>query len=159
MRIYPFGVSRNRLEQAIRETGSSARITDQLEDAEAVITLRNYYRRKPQAVRDAETRNLPIYVLRSNTVAQIEQCLAGIRENNGHHTDPVTSAIRETEDAITEVMSEDRQVELAPQNAYIRRLQHQMAQRYNLASRSHGREPYRRVRIFRDGEATFPLAE
>jgi stage III sporulation protein SpoIIIAA len=159
MRIYPFGVSRNRLEQAIRETGSAARVTDQLDEAEAVITLRNYYRRKPQAVRDAEARNLPIYVLRSNTVAQMEQCLGGIRENNGHHTDPVTTAIRETEDAITEVMSEDRPIELAPQNAYIRRLQHQMAQRYNLGSRSRGREPYRRVRIFRDSDAAMPYAE
>jgi predicted RNA-binding protein Jag len=44
----------------------------------------------------------------------------------------------------------DPSIELTAQNAYIRRLQHQLAQRYNLASRSTGREPYRRVRIFRD---------
>ena len=72
----------------------------------------------------------------------------------------MTAAIRETEDAITEVMSNDQAVDLAPQNAYIRRLQHQMAQRYNLASRSRGREPYRRVRISRDGEgSSFPFAD
>jgi len=157
LRLYPFGVSRSRLEQAIRETGSTARIVDQLEEGDAVLTLRPYYRRKPQAVRDAEARNLPIYVLKSNTVAQMEQCLAGIRENDGHHTDPVTTAIRETEDAITEVMSREQSIELAPQNSYIRRLQHQIAQRYNLASRSRGREPYRRVQIFRD--SPFPFAE
>jgi stage III sporulation protein SpoIIIAA len=157
LRLYPFGVSRNRLEQAIRETGSAARIVDQLDEGDAVLTLRPYYRRKPQAVRDAEARNLPIYVLKSNTVAQMEQCLAGIRENNGHQTDPVSTAIRETEDAITEVMSRDQSIELTPQNSYIRRLQHQMAQRYNLASRSRGREPYRRVQIFRD--SPFPFAE
>ena len=39
-------------------------------------------------------------------------------------------------------------VELSPQNAYIRRLQHQMAERANLVSRSRGREPYRRVRLY-----------
>jgi len=39
-------------------------------------------------------------------------------------------------------------VELAPQNAYIRRLQHQMAERFNLGSRSTGKEPRRRVRIY-----------
>ena len=44
----------------------------------------------------------------------------------------------------------DPSIELTPQNAYIRRLQHQMAQRYNLTSRSQGREPYRRVRIYRE---------
>jgi predicted RNA-binding protein Jag len=41
-------------------------------------------------------------------------------------------------------------VELSPQNAYIRRLQHQMAERANLVSRSRGREPYRRVRLYPD---------
>jgi hypothetical protein len=158
-RLYPFGVSRNRLEQAIRDTGSSARIVDQLEDADAMITLRNYYRRKPQAIRDAETKNLAIYVLKSNTIAQMEQSLNGLRDNNGRGADPVTAAMRETEDAITEVMSSDRQVELTPQNSYIRRLQHQMAQRYNLASRSRGREPYRHVSISRDGESQYPFVE
>jgi predicted RNA-binding protein Jag len=39
--------------------------------------------------------------------------------------------------------------ELPPANAYIRRLQHQMATRYNLLSRSRGKEPNRRVKIFR----------
>jgi hypothetical protein len=147
------------LEQAVRETGSTARIVDQLDEADVVLTLRNYYRRKPQAVRDAELRNLPIFVLKSNTIAQMEQCLIGLRDNSDRNADPVTTAIRETEDAITEVMSEDRAIELTPQNAYIRRLQHQMAQRYNLGSRSRGREPYRRVRIFRDGNGSFPWAE
>jgi predicted RNA-binding protein Jag len=46
-------------------------------------------------------------------------------------------------------------VELTPQNAYIRRLQHQMAQRYNLTSRSEGREPYRRVMIGREDDAWY----
>ena len=60
-------------------------------------------------------------------------------------------AIQETEDAITGMLNgADHSIELTPQNAYIRRLQHQMAQRYNLASRSQGREPYRRVRIYRE---------
>src|SRR6266496_2009448 len=81
-RIYPFGISRNRLEQAIRDTGSTARIVDQVEDADAMITLRNYYRRKPQAIRDAELRSLPIYVLKNNTISQMEQSLIGLRDNS-----------------------------------------------------------------------------
>jgi predicted RNA-binding protein Jag len=40
-------------------------------------------------------------------------------------------------------------VELEPQNSYIRRLQHQLADRYNLHSESRGDEPHRRVRISR----------
>ena len=61
-------------------------------------------------------------------------------------------AMQETEDAITNVLNgDDSAIELTPQNSYIRRLQHEMAQRYNLTSRSEGREPHRRVRISRDG--------
>jgi predicted RNA-binding protein Jag len=44
-------------------------------------------------------------------------------------------------------MSQDRPVELTPQSAYIRRLQHELAQRFNLNSTSRGKEPQRRVRI------------
>ena len=61
----------------------------------------------------------------------------------------MTNAIEETEAAITEALETGHPVELPPANAYIRRLQHQMAERYNLGSQSRGREPNRRVRIFR----------
>ena len=43
-----------------------------------------------------------------------------------------------------------RPMELSPQNAYIRRLQHQMAERNNLMSRSRGAEPNRRVELLPD---------
>jgi len=61
--------------------------------------------------------------------------------------DPVTEAMVEAEEAIHAVLAEDRPVELTPQRAYIRRLQHELAQRFNLTSQSRGREPQRRVRI------------
>ena len=117
------------------------------------MTLRSYFRRKPQALRDAEARGIPIYVLKTNTVAQMEQSLLSM-QGRGGATDvaaPAQYAMQEAEDAITTVLNDgDPSIELTPQNSYIRRLQHQLAQRYNLVSRSAGREPYRRVRIFRD---------
>jgi len=159
-RVYPFGISRKRLEQAIRETQARVAIADELQDADTVITLRSYFRRKPQALRDAEARGIPIYVLKTNTVVQMEQSLLSmaqhsmdggvIEDEGGSH---VTTAMQEAEDAIANVLNgDDARVDLAPQNAYIRRLQHQLAQRYNLASRSQGREPQRRVSISRDDE-------
>jgi stage III sporulation protein SpoIIIAA len=144
-RIYPFGISRRRLEQAIRQMGMAAAIVDHLGDADALFTLRSYYRRKPQLLRDAEERGVPIYVIRSNTVLQMEQCLLSMRSERGQ--DPVVTALQEAEEAIADVMKGRRSVELSPQNAYIRRLQHMLAQRYNLASRSLGQEPQRRVSI------------
>jgi stage III sporulation protein SpoIIIAA len=154
-RIYPFGISRKRLEQAIRETAASAAIAEELADADTVMTLRSYFRRKPQALRDAEARGLPIYVLKTNTVPQMEQSLLSMRQQTFVEGAPhVSHALQEAEDAITQMLNgAEEDVDLSPQNAYIRRLQHQLAQRYNLASRSHGREPYRRVRISREDRA------
>jgi hypothetical protein len=157
-RVYPFGVSRKRLEQAIRETGTRVAIAEEIGEADSVMTLRSYFRRKPQALRDAEARGLSIYVLKTNTVVQMEQSLLSMTQRgygNGASEEvpaaPVNYAIQETEDAITGMLNgAEQSIELTPQNAYIRRLQHEMAQRYNLTSRSQGREPYRRVRIYRE---------
>jgi len=144
-RVYPFGVSRQRLGQALRQTGFPGQIVEQLDDADAVITLRAYYRRKPQTLHDAEARGIPIYVVKSNTVFHLEHCLLSMRTEKAG--DPVVAALREAEEAIGQVLAGDGGVDLTPQNAYVRRLQHLLAQRYNLDSRSLGKEPYRHVRI------------
>jgi stage III sporulation protein SpoIIIAA len=154
--VYPFGVSRKRLEQAIRHTAASATISELLNDADVVVTLRSFFRRKPQALREAEARGLPIYVLKNNTVSQMEQSLLAMQGEGGRF-DPVAAAMHEAEKAVAEVMARDGEVELSPQNSYIRRLQHQLAQKYSLASRSLGREPQRRVTIYREnGPETEP---
>ncbi len=145
-RVYPFGISRKRLLQAMRDTGSGALLSERLDEADVVITDRSYYRRKPQALRDAESRGVPIYVLKSNTLLQMQQALISLQGSTGR-ADPVVDAIAEAEDAINAVMSQERPVELTPQGAYIRRLQHELAQRFNLNSTSRGKEPERRVRI------------
>ncbi|MCH7811339.1 MAG: AAA family ATPase [Chloroflexi bacterium] len=150
-RIYPFGVSRRRLEQAVRQTGAAVALAEHLTDADVVMTLRNYYRRKLPALREAEARGVPIYVLRANTVMQMEQCLLSMQTSGS--MDPLDRALDEAEDAALQVANGGRLVELAPQNAYIRRLQHQLAQQYSVSSRSTGREPQRRVRVFRGGDS------
>ena len=145
-KVYPFGISRKRLAQAIRDTGSGALLSERLDDADVVVTDRSYYRRKPLALREAEARGVPIYVLKSNTLLQMQQALISLQGSTGR-ADPVVDAMAEAEDAINAVMSQDRPVELTPQGAYIRRLQHELAQRFNLNSTSRGKEPQRRVRI------------
>jgi stage III sporulation protein SpoIIIAA len=163
LRIYPFGVSRARLEQAVGLLGVPVSLARDTGDADIVLTLKNYYKKKPPALRAAEGEGLPVYVLKSNTASQMQQILASIFElpptglaggaANGaaadSDEDPLTAALVETEEAITHVLESAEAVELPPANAYIRRLQHQMAERYNLGSQSRGREPNRRVRIYR----------
>jgi len=147
MSLFGFGVSRKRLEQAVRELGLPVTVARELDDADAVVTLRNYYRRKPSALRDAESNGVPIYVLKTNTILQMENLLASLFDLEA---DPSEAALRETAEAIGLVQASGQGVELLPQNAYIRRLQHQMAERHNLMSRSRGSEPNRRVELIPD---------
>jgi hypothetical protein len=149
MSLFAFGVSRKRLEQAVRELGVPVTVARELDDADAVVTLRNYYRRKPSALREAESNGIPIYVLKTNTIQQMQNMLASLFDLEA---DPSEAALRETAEAIGLVQASGRPMELLPQNAYIRRLQHQMAERNNLMSRSRGAEPNRRVELLPDEE-------
>jgi stage III sporulation protein SpoIIIAA len=147
LRVLPQGISRKRLEQAIRDLGLPVVIARDVDEADVVMTLRNEYKQKTPLLREAEERAMPIYVLKSNTIPQMQSSLTSIFSLE---IDPREAALRETEDAIEVVLSSSEAVELSPQNAYIRRLQHQMAERANLVSRSRGREPFRRVRLYPD---------
>jgi stage III sporulation protein SpoIIIAA len=145
LRVLPHGINRKRLEQAVKELQLPVLIARNSDEADVVMTLKNEYRQKTTGLREAEDHGLPIYVLKSNTIVQMEASLTSIFSLE---VDPREAALRETEEAIGLVMRQVQPVELSPQNAYIRRLQHQMAERANLLSRSRGREPYRRVRLY-----------
>ena len=145
--MLPQGISRKRLEQSIRELQLPVIIARDVDEADVVMTLRPEYRQKTPVLREAEERAMPIYVLKTNSVQQMQASLTSIF---ALELDPRDAAMRETEEAIDIVLRRSEPVELAPQNAYIRRLQHQMAERANLVSRSRGREPYRRVRLYPD---------
>ncbi len=147
LRIYPYAVSRNRLERAIREMHVPAYLADSLGEADLVLTLKSQEKRQPQRLRDAAVRGMPLHVLRSNTISQIQAFLREVFEVEEGPTEHET-ALTEVEEAIAEVFESVRPVELAPQNSYIRRLQHQLVQRYGLASESKGDEPFRRVVIY-----------
>jgi len=148
-RLLPFGISRERLEQAIRSMQAPVYLVRDLRQADLVMTSKAYYRKKPLLLREAEERGVPVYVLRSNTVGQMQQGLSSMCQIPASDN-PVDQAIREAETAINRVLSEGEPVELSPQSAYIRRLQHQLAEKHNLSSASDGREPYRRVKIYKD---------
>jgi stage III sporulation protein SpoIIIAA len=170
LRVYPFGVNRDRLAESARHLRVPIIITNNENEADAIITLKNYYRRQPERLQQAEQARKLIIILKNNTVIQMQHALARIfdlpeeissvegeldesvtdQPGTPEFDDPTKQAMLETEDAIHQVLNKGlTTAELAPANAYIRRLQHQMATRYNLISRSRGKEPYRRVKIFR----------
>ena len=151
IRVYPYGVARNRLEQAARYLQVPVVVTADAGEAEAIVTIKSYYRRRAQLIEDAEHGGVPIYVLRANTVGQMEQFLSEIFElgQTRSSDNSMDNAMEETQQAIQFILNGQRSVDLTPASAYIRRLQHQMARQANLYSQSYGKEPRRRVRIYR----------
>ncbi|MFN2569601.1 MAG: R3H domain-containing nucleic acid-binding protein [Candidatus Dormibacteria bacterium] len=110
-----------------------------------VLTLKNYFRRKDSPVRLAESAGIPIQVLRSNTVAQIKGALAHIYGVEG--PDATETALQEAVEGVTRAQQTNSDVELAPQNAFVRRLQHQLIERHEMVARSTGNDPNRRLVI------------
>ena len=172
VRIFLFGVGRDKLEAAAAESGTALQIVNELRRADLVLTTKTHYRRGSQLVRIAESSGTPVCVLRKNTMPQLQEFLDtvikewhggggnGMLANLGNDEDgpPFTGqngsptmekAMDEAEDAANRVLSGEQTIHLSPQRSYIRRLQHLLGQRYNVASVSQGREPERAVLFYR----------
>jgi stage III sporulation protein SpoIIIAA len=152
VRLYPYGVARNRLRRAAKRLHVPALLVDDFGQADVLVTLRSYYRRQRKLISDAEARRMPIYVLRANTVSQMENFLVELFNlDREPPTDPsLERGAQEAKEAIDGVLNGARSIDLTPATSYVRRLQHEMARQANLVSHSYGKEPQRRVRIFRD---------
>ncbi len=152
VRVYPFGVARDRLIQLAKRMGVPAVFVKDAGEADVLVTLRSYYRDRQQAVMQAEQRGVPIFVLRANTVSQMEQFLSDL-----FNLSEIVPAEGELEDvkmqaqaAIAAVLNGERWVDLPPGPSTVRRLQHELARDAELVSHSYGKEPRRHVRIFRE---------
>ena len=171
LRIFPYGVSRNRLHQSISRERYPATLVKDVRDADIVITLKNIFRRKPELLRNAESSETPVYVSRSNSSAQLDNVLMSLfpldGDRNGHDGNDqrnsttvgtnggnearLLGALSEAELAINRVIEGGPPESLHPQSVGIRRKQHELAERYNLESRSLGEDPFRHVEIYRRG--------
>jgi hypothetical protein len=148
-------VARNRLMQAAKRLGVPAVVVKDVSEADALVTLRTYYRDRQQTIVDAEHRGLPVYVLRSSTVGQMEQFLLDLFNVKGEPTSSAATsemdAVKEqTQEAIAAVLNGERWVDLPPGPSLVRRLEHELARQAELVSHSYGKEPRRHVRIFRE---------
>ena len=154
VKIYPYGVARNRLMQSAKRIGVPAVVVRTIEEADSLVTLKSYYRDHQATVVEAERRGMPIYVLRANSVSQIDQFLTDLFNlSSGEVVLPLNlgDEVRsETQLAINAVMNGERFVDLPPASPIVRRIQHEMARDADLVSHSYGKEPRRYVRIFRD---------
>jgi stage III sporulation protein SpoIIIAA len=160
LKIFLFGIGRDKLEAAGVEAGIPVQVANELRRADVVLTTKTHYRRGSQLVRTAESTGTPVYVLRKNTMLQVQEFLHTISKewrDNGmgsggageDYKATLEQAMQEAEDAAQRVLSGEFSIQLAPQRSYVRRLQHMLGQRYNLASTSKGRDPARAVLFYK----------
>lgn len=148
-RILPFGVNKGRIAQIIQSTKMPIHVVDNLDRADIILTTKQFFRKMPKLLQSAEEAGKSIFVLRRNTLSQIRDFLRDVSQQKGWE-DPVDLAVREAEKAAREIYNGQETIALTPQAAYIRRLQHQIAQELSLTSVSVGRDPNRRVTISRE---------
>jgi stage III sporulation protein SpoIIIAA len=162
LKIFPYAVSKEKLEKAVGELDVPAYLVDDFSLADVVLTVKAQDRRQPRKLRDARERGLRIEVVRSNSVGQIEKFLRGQFgiergvEPDGpagaadaeDFTDGYELALRQAEEGIDQVLDRGHPVELSPQDRPIRRLQRELVERAGLVTQAKGTEPYRRVVIY-----------
>jgi len=150
-RVYSFGIPRPSLEEVVEELSVPVEVLTSVGDADVLVTTKAHYGRRPTAVRNAERDGTPVYVLRRGSREQIRQFLRRFSNGGRNNADrepndeAVGEALAEAEEAVRRVLAGERRVELSPQAAHVRRLQHGLARRYNLGSSSTGHDPMRRV--------------
>ena len=145
--IFPYGVSRNKIERAVHNLRVNASIARKWDDADVVLTLKSLERKEQPRLKQIASENIPIYAIKTNTTTQIQSCLKDVFNLPSLDTEEI--ALREAEEAIYQVLLDSQATELSPQTSYVRRMQHQLAEKYRLQSRSTGLEPNRRVRIYK----------
>lgn len=153
MSVYAYGVAKNRLVQSAKRLSVPLVVVEELTDANAVVTMKQYYRNRPRQVLDAERRGMPIYVLRANTVSQIENFLIDVFNLQGRDHDPFGAAMLEVQNAIERIRAGEEQVILAPQASHVRRQQRKIASDADVLSKSYGEEPERHVRLYSNESA------
>ena len=147
VRIFPYGIARTRLERAIREKRAAAFVTNDLNEADAVMAIRSTVQSKPRRLRDLAGRPVNTVVVKSNTFSQIATALDDILRHASEGTQAEQEALDEATAAIEQVLSSGKPFDLAPAPATVRKAQHRLAEAKRLASESVGEEPNRRLRL------------
>jgi stage III sporulation protein SpoIIIAA len=171
LRLFLYAISQNLAEEAIAAQDLPVRITKDLDEADMVLALRSQVRSQSKLRHLADTHSVPIHTVKSSTVAHISRALRRILHidepehlttfSNGSNgngelgmfahgdSEDEMEALEEARLAVETIVLPKRQpVELLPRSSFIRRMQHELVEHYNLRSDSFGTEPNRRLRIY-----------
>jgi stage III sporulation protein SpoIIIAA len=161
--VYPYGIGRHQLEQAIVTLELPIVLTKDLDSADVVLALRSHVKNHTKLRHLATARQIPIHTLKSNSMPQIAQGLRRLMQLDEDgldqpvdlalftrgESDDELEALEETRLAVEQiVIPKGQPVELLPRGAIIRKMQHELVERYRLKSSSFGSEPNRRIRIY-----------
>ncbi len=154
-KIYIYAVSRSIVDKIIERLGISAEITRNINEADFVIAHKSYSKAGSKIISTAKSYALPIHFVKSNTMPQIQKVIKDALEHKRQpgdeayeeYFDETEEALNEAQTAINKVLSGIPEIELEPRKQHIRKLQHELAEKYELQSTSIGDEPERRVCI------------
>lgn len=149
IRIFTYGVSRKHTQRAISDLRAPAYLVSDMESADMVLTLKSQEKKKPLRLREVQKNGMPVHVIKSNTITQIENFLRSIFPESAAGKNPVapktfpdeSAAEKEAAKAVIAVHKTGAPFELSPQNARFRRLQHEFINRQGLATESRGGAP------------------
>lgn len=79
MHIYPYAVSRSQLERVIKTLRLPAKVTKNMDEADALMMLQSHKKHR-KIVDAADARQIPVYMVRSNTIYQIQKSLRQIMQ-------------------------------------------------------------------------------
>lgn len=163
LHVYPYGITRQQMEQVVQALSLPVLITKDLDDADVVLAERSQSRKQSKLRHAAKNRHLPIHVIKNTSPPQIARALRRLLDMDDPAmpeiadfslfmptgSDDEMEALEEARLAVEQiVIPKGQPVELLPRSAKIRKIQHELIEHYRLKSVSFGEEPQRRLRIY-----------
>lgn len=164
LRVYGAGIGRAPLEQVVRARQLPVQVVGSVELADVVLSARQQLGRDPHVRRQAQELGLPILVIKSAALSQLQRALerlvqrhrpsspatlaaAGSALSSG--SDDALAALEECRLAVEQVvLAQGQPVELLPRSPAVRQQQADLAERYRLRTAEFGQGETRRLRVF-----------
>ena len=169
LRVYGSGISPSQLEQVARSRQLPVELAGSVELADVVLAVRQQLGRDPHVRRQAQELGIPILVIKSAALPQVQRGLerllanrqgssqgepevAGESQAHGSQAtglDDALAALEECRLAVEQVvLPQGHPVELLPRNGRVRQMQAELASRYRLRTAVFGRGPTQYLRVF-----------
>ena len=151
-KVYLYAVSRSIVEKVIERLNLNVELTRNIEEADIVIAHKNFAKGGAKILSIANDFRIRTFFIKTNSMPQIQKVLKDALDIEAAETltgyyDEAEKALEEAKAAINKILEGADNIELAPQNQQIRKLQHELVEQHNLTSKSVGEGDERHLRI------------